>query len=122
MIPDISFIWTFLLTKTLVVVQLLIHTNFHVLCAGIQIRVPDSENSNPITSLRNKYCCLLCITLSFSIYTYILQPLNKIRSAALTCCLLEASQLYLLLSLCAYTLHYLIACKNIFSFCPDIKY
>lgn len=79
MIPDTSFIWTFLLTKTLVVVKLLIHTDFHVQRAGIQIHVPDTENSNPktgylllnpITSLRNKYCFLLYITLIFSIYTF----------------------------------------------------
>lgn len=79
MIPSISFLWIFLLTKTLVVVQLLIYADFHVLRAGIQIHVPDTENSNPkteylllnpITSLRNRYCCLLYTTLSFSIYTF----------------------------------------------------
>lgn len=91
MIPYISFIRTFLLTKTLVVVQLLIHADFHVLCAGIQIHVPDTEKSNPkteylllnpITSLSNKYCCLRFIMLSFSICTFS-SPSIKLEGALL---------------------------------------
>jgi len=40
MIPDTSFIWTFLLTETLVAVQLLIHADFHLLHARHSIPCP----------------------------------------------------------------------------------
>lgn len=49
MILDTDFIQTFLLSKTSAAVQLLVHKDFNVLCAGVQVYVPDTENSNPKT-------------------------------------------------------------------------
>lgn len=81
----------YIFNKYLILVQLFIHDDFHVLHSSISNPMPDTKKCEsqgrkfPSKSYHffvGRYCCLLYITLSFSIYT-VSSPSIKLEGALL---------------------------------------